>query len=174
LEGSDPHPLFDTDWYVQQNPDLAASGVNPLVDYLRRGREAGCNPHPLFDTTFYLGQGNGAATKGINPLVHYVTDGVREGQDPNPLFDTSFYLTQYPDVAASGINPLAHYATFGASQRRLPNRWFGERRHLQNALTRLVAAAASHVEANEFDAALRLTQLRGAEVCTYTQQRGWI
>ena len=173
-KGRDPHPLFDTDWYLRQNPDLAASGANPLVDYLRRGREAGCNPHPLFDTTFYLGQTNDDATKGMNPLVHYISDGVREGRNPNPLFDTTFYVTQYSDVAASGINPLVHYARFGVSQRRLPNRGFGERRYMRDVLTKLETAAARHVEVNEFDAALRLVQLRVAEVCACTHQRGWI
>ena len=174
LEGRDPHPLFDTDWYLRQNPELAASGVNPLVDYLRRGREPGCNPHPLFDTAFYLEQGTGATTERINPLVHYVTLGVRKRRNPNPLFDTSFYLVQYPDVAASGTNPLVHYATFGTSQWRLPNRWVGERWHLRNALTRLETAATSHVEANEFEAALRLIQAQVTEVLIRTLQRGWI
>jgi len=29
--------LFDRDWYLQQNPDVAAAGLNPLEHYLRRG-----------------------------------------------------------------------------------------------------------------------------------------
>ena len=62
----------------------------------------------------------------------------------------------------------------GASRRRVSNRWFGERRHLRNALAKLETAAARQVEANELDAALRLIQLVVAEVCTCTRQRDWI
>jgi hypothetical protein len=50
----------------------------------------------------------------------------------------------------------------------------GERWHLRNALTRLETAATSHVEANEFEAALRLIQAQVTEVLIRTQQRGWI
>ena len=32
-----PHPLFDTDWYLQQNPDVAAAGMNPLLHYMQHG-----------------------------------------------------------------------------------------------------------------------------------------
>ncbi|MCB1536048.1 MAG: hypothetical protein KDJ44_15355 [Rhodoblastus sp.] len=35
-ESRDPHPLFSTQWYVQQTPDLAQSGENPLAHYLAR------------------------------------------------------------------------------------------------------------------------------------------
>ena len=41
LEGRDPNPLFDSDWYLQQNPDVAKAGVNPLAHYLRAGAGEG-------------------------------------------------------------------------------------------------------------------------------------
>ena len=36
-EGLDPNPLFDTDWYRARNPEVDASGVNPLLHYVRSG-----------------------------------------------------------------------------------------------------------------------------------------
>ncbi len=53
-EAKDPHPLFDTAYYLMQNPDVADSGSNPLVHYLKYGAHEGRNPHPLFDTAYYL------------------------------------------------------------------------------------------------------------------------
>src|SRR5262245_50775799 len=35
-EGRDPHPLFSTRFYLERYPDVAASGINPLVHYLTR------------------------------------------------------------------------------------------------------------------------------------------
>jgi hypothetical protein len=45
-EGRDPGPLFDTNWYLGQNPDVRA-GMNPLVHYLRYGAAKGRKPSPL-------------------------------------------------------------------------------------------------------------------------------
>jgi GT2 family glycosyltransferase/glycosyltransferase involved in cell wall biosynthesis len=101
--------LFDIEWYLAQNPDVAAAGINPLVQYLHRGASEGRDPNPLFDTDWYLAQNPDVAAAGINPLLHYLRHGAAEGRDPNPLFDTDWYLAQNPDVAAAGINPLAHY-----------------------------------------------------------------
>src|SRR5437868_5916698 len=33
-EGYSPHPLFDTKWYLVTYPEIAAAGVNPLIDYI--------------------------------------------------------------------------------------------------------------------------------------------
>jgi FkbM family methyltransferase len=40
-EGRDPSPHFDSDWYLQANPDVAKAGVNPLVHYIKRGASEG-------------------------------------------------------------------------------------------------------------------------------------
>jgi hypothetical protein len=36
-EDRDRGPDFQTDFYLQDNPDVRASGRNPLVHYLRHG-----------------------------------------------------------------------------------------------------------------------------------------
>lgn len=38
------NPLFDRDWYRRQNPDVRASGMNPLLHYLKHGRAEGRKP----------------------------------------------------------------------------------------------------------------------------------
>jgi methyltransferase family protein len=101
--------LFDTDWYVKQNPDVTATGVDPLIHYLQCGGFEGRNPNPLFDSEWYLQQNPDVRNAGVNPLVHYLRRGALEGRDPNPLFDSDWYLRQNPNIAKAGINPLADY-----------------------------------------------------------------
>jgi glycosyltransferase involved in cell wall biosynthesis/peptidoglycan/xylan/chitin deacetylase (PgdA/CDA1 family) len=48
-EALDPHPLFDTAWYLACNPDVAATGINPLAHFLTIGAGQGRAPHPTFD-----------------------------------------------------------------------------------------------------------------------------
>jgi glycosyltransferase involved in cell wall biosynthesis len=116
-----PHPLFDTRFYLERNPDVAASGGNPLAHYVTSGAWEGRDPHPLFDTSFYLEQNPDVAAAAVNPLVHYISGGGLEGRNPHPLFDSSFYLAENPDVRAAGLDPLVHYVTHGASERRRPH-----------------------------------------------------
>jgi glycosyltransferase involved in cell wall biosynthesis len=127
--GLDPHPLFDTTWYLDRYPDIRAAGPNPLAHYLERGSLESRNPHPLFDSHWYLEQNPQVRAAGINPLVHYLRAG--NGLDPNPLFDGAWYLAQNPDARAAGANPLAHYVTVGAAQGRDPNRLFKSRWYLE-------------------------------------------
>jgi cytochrome P450 len=115
-EGGDPSPLFDTDWYLTQYPDVRASGINPLVHYLEFGAAEDRDPSPLFDTDWYLARYPDVRANGMNPLVHYLQHGAAESLDPSPVFDTDWYLAQYPDVRANGMNPLVHYLQYGAAK----------------------------------------------------------
>jgi glycosyltransferase involved in cell wall biosynthesis len=119
--GLDPHPLFDTTWYLDRYPDIRAAGLNPLAHYLERGSAESRNPHPLFDSHWYLAQNPEVRAAGLNPLVHFLRFGA--GRDPNPLFESAWYLEQNPDARTVGT-ALAHYVTVGAAQGRDPNRLF--------------------------------------------------
>lgn len=44
LEGLDPGPGFDSDWYLVANPDVKSSGVNPLLHYILHGKDEGRLP----------------------------------------------------------------------------------------------------------------------------------
>jgi hypothetical protein len=111
--------LFDAEWYLRENPDVANSKLNPLVHYLRRGVNEGRAPHPLFDPKFYLKTYPEAAINGGgNPWQHYLTQGWKKGYKPNPKFDPSFYLETYPDVAEAGSEPLTHFVAAGLREGR--------------------------------------------------------
>jgi hypothetical protein len=127
---ADPHPLFDTSFYLEKNPEIARSGMNPLAHYIEFGGAEGRDPHPLFDSSFYLERYPDVAEAKMNPLVHYLRYGSAELRVPHPLFDPAFYLESYPDVRDSGSDPLVHYLLYGAAEGRKPNALFDGSRYI--------------------------------------------
>lgn len=125
------NPLFDAAYYLDENPDVRTSGVDPYVHYLRKGILEGRNPHPLFDTDWYLERNPDVLRSGVDPLLHYYQFGAAEGRDPHPMFDTDWYLERYPDARSSGINPLQHYCQQGAAENRDPNPQFSVAAYLE-------------------------------------------
>jgi GT2 family glycosyltransferase/glycosyltransferase involved in cell wall biosynthesis len=115
------YPLFDVDWYLTAYPDVARSGVNPLVHYLKNGWREGRNPNGLFDVRWYLEAYPDVSKEGVEPLEHFVKYGWREARNPNPIFDTRWYLEAYPDLASAGVNPLEHYLKYGWREGRKPS-----------------------------------------------------
>jgi ribosomal protein L2 len=43
-EGRNPGPGFETEYYLEANPDVRGNGMNPLAHYLRYGRHEGRLP----------------------------------------------------------------------------------------------------------------------------------
>jgi hypothetical protein len=117
-------PLFDAEYYLASDPDVAAAGVNPLLHFIVQGAFEGRKPHPLFDTAFYLRKYPDVAAANTNPLGHYLKYGAAERRQPNPLFDPDYYFDQYPDVRKARINPLLHYVRHGAAEGRKPHALF--------------------------------------------------
>src|SRR5258706_12159681 len=66
-ERRNPHPLFDTPYYLLHHPDIA---VNPVVHYNDIGAAEGADPHPLFDTSYYLDTYPEVASAKENPFAH--------------------------------------------------------------------------------------------------------
>ena len=125
-QGRDPSPLFDSQYYFEQNPDVASAlaggsfNGDPLLHYVEAGAAEGRDPNPYFDSDYYLSQNSGVVETGLNPLEHYVLLGSSTGADPSANFDPEFYLAQNPDVAAAGVDPLTHFLVFGEDEGRLP------------------------------------------------------
>jgi GT2 family glycosyltransferase len=121
FEGLEPHPLFDSEYYARNRPDIAVAlqdGSAGIAHYRSHGAAEGMDPHPLFDTRFYLRQCPDALRPGTDPLSHFLTSGWRDGFDPHPLFSVAFYFAHNPDVAQAGVNPLLHYLTAGQQEGR--------------------------------------------------------
>ncbi|HXP86907.1 MAG TPA: hypothetical protein VN841_19415 [Bryobacteraceae bacterium] len=122
FEGANPHPLFDSAFYLRRNPEVAASGVNPLFHYLLHGAAEGRKPHPMFQPDYYAAQlvaklGSTPAEPGAqppaHPLLHFLA--ARDaGTNPHPLFDCRAYLRAHPET--DGVNPLVDFVLRGPSQ----------------------------------------------------------
>jgi len=72
--------LFDAEWYRARYADVAGSGVDPALHYLRYGWREGRRPGPAFDGDAYLSANADVAKAGINPLVHYLAYGALENR----------------------------------------------------------------------------------------------
>ncbi len=107
--GHDPHPLFDTSFYIEQNPEIISLNMNPLVHYLTIGFKHKRDPHPLFNTDYYLAQMSDRGLAPLNPLVHFIKGGADTGFNPHPLFDNNYYRQRYLEPVNSSSNSLLHY-----------------------------------------------------------------
>jgi glycosyltransferase involved in cell wall biosynthesis len=128
-----PGRAFDAGRYLDQHEEARASGLNPLVHYLRHGRARGLAIHPappsaaerilasgLFDAGWYLERHADVAAAGHPPLLHYLLHGWKEGRSPGPDFDAEWYLKRYPDIV--GADPLLHFIDHGLAEGRSPLR----------------------------------------------------
>jgi Methyltransferase domain len=116
--------LFDADFYLQQNPELTDTEIDPVLHYLQQGYRQGRWPNPLFDTRWYLVNYPEVLENAENPLGHYIANWRSRRFDPNRLFSVKWYLENYPDVAAGGVEPIAHYLSHGARELRDPGPQF--------------------------------------------------
>lgn len=73
---------FDPQWYLERNPDVATSGIDPVRHYLESGAREGRDPSPGFSTRGYLERYPDVEESGTNPLVHYLSFGQAEGRVP--------------------------------------------------------------------------------------------
>ena len=113
FEGRNPHPLFDTSFYLSQCPRTPS--VNALCDYLQHGDAKGRRPHPLFDPEYYMLCSPDVRQVRMNSLCHYVLHGAAEGRKPHPLFEPDYYRTVCGDVRDGG-NPLVHFVESEADE----------------------------------------------------------
>jgi hypothetical protein len=72
--------LFDRDWYLENYPDVAQAGIDPLVHFMELGWREGRDPGTEFATSAYLKANADVAASGINPLLHYIEFGHAEGR----------------------------------------------------------------------------------------------
>ena len=138
--GNDPGPGFSVRGYLADHPDVAASGMNPLLHYLRFGRGEGrtvrdgqgrpggavdpalggvalARVRAAFDDAFYAAT-NPDLPEGTDGFAHYMGPGWRQRRDPASWFSTDHYLKSHGDVAAGGSNPFVHYVLEGCREGR--------------------------------------------------------
>jgi len=119
---SDPHPLFDTRFYVSTYIK-GKSRRNPFAHYLIEGWKKGWSPSPFFNPDFYFKNCGWDTTLG-DPLSHYNKHGVDSRINPGNFFDSNWYLDKYldktPVLHESSQGIFRHYKVYGARSGKSP------------------------------------------------------
>lgn len=144
MAASDPlatTPLFDAGYYLLHNPDVQATGIDPLTHFEKWGWAEGRDPSAGFSEAKYLDAYADVKAAHINPLLHYIQWGQAAGRSAfavtpavpteATMFDAKYYLAHNPDVAAAGIDPLTHFEKSGWSEGRDPTATFSDSRYLE-------------------------------------------
>lgn len=99
--------LFDANYYLATYPDVAASGINPLLHYVRHGAMEGRNPSATFHADGYINRYADVRARGLNPLLHYVQHGRQEGRNTSfPVEPTKQLLRSTLEVVPFYLNPF--------------------------------------------------------------------
>jgi len=123
--------LFDRDYYLETNVDVAQDKMSSLRHYVAYGDREGRLPLPVFDPHYYRSRIQGR-TKHVNALLHYFYVGRYKRISPSPWFNVQYYLSQNKDVARSGYEPIHHYLKFGGLEGRSPNSQFDSSYYLRS------------------------------------------
>ena len=99
--------LFDGAWFLERNPDLAASRHDPLTHFHRYGWREGRAPNAFFDVDWYLTHNRDVRSLDADPLLHYIEHGEAEGRAPIAHFDPAWYRQRFG--VPRGTLGLAHY-----------------------------------------------------------------
>ena len=99
--------LFDVEYYVACNPDMADRRADALAHYHAYGWREGRKPNLYFDPGWYRQQNRDAVADDIDPLLHYVLAGDAEGRRPSSWFDPGWYRATY--AVTEGMTALQHY-----------------------------------------------------------------
>ena len=66
-------------YYFAANPDVAATGIDPMLHYEASGWREGRDPGALFSRHKYLAAYTDVANTGVDPLAHYPRQRRRRG-----------------------------------------------------------------------------------------------
>ena len=67
---------IDEDYYLSQNPDIRADGMDAAYHYFHFGAREGRNPTEEFDTNNYQKHFGKFIPMGMNPFLHFLTQQV--------------------------------------------------------------------------------------------------
>lgn len=88
--------LFLPEGYLEQYPDVAAAGVDPLHHFIRWGAAEGRQPFVGFDVKAYRQSAGLMNRPDINPLYHYIVAGQELGLRPgNSSVDDEYTAEQF-------------------------------------------------------------------------------
>ncbi len=114
--------VFDREFYLRTNPDVAAAGIDPVRHYLKHGAAEGRQPHPLFDPAHYQASCP-EALDSPNTLSHFLKTRTTPWPSTHPLFDCEAYVRAHPEITG---NPLVAYVNRQSEGPAIEGSQFGQ------------------------------------------------
>jgi len=116
--------LFNSTYYLNQNPDVRAAGIDPLAHFEANGWREGRDASVGFSVAAYLTANPDVKAAGVDPLVHYVQSGKAEGRlayaatphdtgPHDPAVDDAYVYAAHPELAAAGLDASAWFHSVG-------------------------------------------------------------
>ena len=103
---------FDRAYYLRNNPDVAAAGVDPERHYHEYGWKEGRDPSPYFSVQGDLATKPDVAAAELEPLGHFVRHGIGEGRQG---WQKPFAEQEVADAATPASASAANQPSFVAS-----------------------------------------------------------
>lgn len=117
--------VIDEKWYLEQYPDVALLGMDPVEHYLWIGQRLNRRPSP-----------NKVAASNAAPVPNAVVSGEKSLATPHdfvaasPFFDRAWYAEKYKDHLKEGEEPVSHYLRSGSHLGYDPGPRFSTARYL--------------------------------------------
>ncbi len=125
---------FNERSYIEANPDVWESGIDPTHHFLRFGIEENrpialssvdllgkvftlCQSD-IFDPIWMVKTYDFIPRDCENVALFYILVGERLGLDPGPSFSTIAYLSDHHDVARAEVSPILHFCLTGKTEGR--------------------------------------------------------
>ncbi|QNE30878.1 glycosyltransferase [Sphingomonas sp. NBWT7] len=122
-QGLNPSPSFDTAYYLKHNGDVAGSGLNPFLHFVRHGR---AERRPTMVVEVAVAPSTGPSS----PADHVPDDpGMPAGDPAAEFFDPLYYAAQL-DAAPVGMSLYRHFNEIGWRRRLDPSAAFSTRYYL--------------------------------------------
>lgn len=123
---------FDREYYLQKNPDVAQSKIDPLKHYVKWGDRENRKPNPIFDPLYYSLQIGRPKFLCISTLSHFIIYGEKKKISPCYWFDFHFYENNNPDVAIATVRTYGHFLKYGRRESRQTSAHFSPFHYLEN------------------------------------------
>lgn len=109
--------LFDTAYYLMNNPEIRKADIDPLMHFVKYGWREGKNPSKNFDIQQYLKSNPEYLKINMNPLVHFINTGsgigkITEGKNAKAKLASShlnFFEKSEKILRFSNIKRAADY-----------------------------------------------------------------
>jgi GT2 family glycosyltransferase len=100
---------FDVVYYMQEDPEMKMTGIDPVEHYLTDGWKEGRNPSVYFNTNFYLNKYSDVYQANMNPLLHFINFGESENRLCTEKGNNyNVWINKYDTLSTADIEEMNH------------------------------------------------------------------